>query len=272
LRVTIIDVGQGSAALLELPGGYCVLADGGGFSNNEIFDIGARVVAPLLWHKKIRTVETLILSHPNSDHLNGLLYIAEHFHVKNLWTNGQARETIGYQHLMKVVQRKNISKPDFVDLERRIEINGVGFTIIHPDADFLDKAKLDPRYRKVNNNSIVFKATLGQTSFLFTGDITANAEKEITTATGDRIGSTVLLIPHHGSRSSSSSMFINRVHPDIGVISVGWKNRFQHPHPQILERYRQSGVKLYRTDRQGAVQFVTDGNNLRVSSYLKDAS
>ena len=271
LRVTFIDVGQGSAALLELPGGYCILADGGGFSNNEIFDIGARVVAPFLWHKKIKTIETLILSHPNSDHLNGLLYIAEHFHVKNMWTNSQARDTRGYRQLMEVVRRKKINKPDFRDLGRQFDISGVDFTVIHPDADFLDKVKTDPRYRRVNSNSLVFKASLGKTSFLFTGDITASAEKKITTATGDRIGSTVLLIPHHGSLSSSSPVFINSVHPDIGVISVGWKNRFNHPHPQILERYRQRGVKLYRTDRQGAVQFVTDGKDLRVSSYLKDA-
>ena len=268
LRVTFIDVGQGSAALLELPGGYCILADGGGFSNNKIFDIGARVVAPYLWNKKIKTVETLILSHPNSDHLNGLLYIAEHFHVKNLWANGQARDTRGYRQLMEVVQRKKINKPDFTDLDRRIDINGVVFTIIHPDRDFLVKAEFDSRYRKVNNNSLVFKATLGKTSFLFAGDITAPAEKKISASAGDRIGSTVLLVPHHGSISSSTLAFIKGVQPAFGVISVGWNNRFKHPHPQILERYRESGVRLYRTDRQGAVQFITGGSDLRVSTYL----
>ena len=82
LRITIIDIGQGSSALLEMPGGYTALIDGGGFSDNSYFDIGERVVGPLLWRKKIKTVDTLVLSHPNSDHLNGLIYVAKHFNVK----------------------------------------------------------------------------------------------------------------------------------------------------------------------------------------------
>ena len=87
LKVTIIDVGQGTSALLEIPGGDCLLIDGGGFSDNSIFDVGERIIAPLLWRKKIMTVDTLILSHPNSDHLNGLTYIARYFNVKNVWSN-----------------------------------------------------------------------------------------------------------------------------------------------------------------------------------------
>ena len=256
--------------LLELPGGYCVLADGGGFSNNEVFDVGARIVAPLLWHKKIRTVETLILSHPNSDHLNGLIYIAEHFHVKNIWTNDQRRGTRGYQKLMEIIERKHILRPHFIKLPRQTEINGVRFTIMHPAADFLDKSESVHRQAKVNNNSLVFKAALGETSFLFTGDIMAHAEKEIIDAAGDKIASTVMVIPHHGSISSSTPAFINSVRPQIGVISAGWKNRFKFPHPQVMERYRQSKVRLYRTDRHGAVTLVTDGIGLSVDSYIKD--
>ena len=82
LRVTVIDVGLGSASLLELPGGYTILVDGGGFSDNSSFNVGEKIIAPFLWRKKIQTVDTLILSHPNSDHLNGLIYIARHFNVK----------------------------------------------------------------------------------------------------------------------------------------------------------------------------------------------
>ena len=95
LRVTYIDVEQGSSALLELPGGRTALIDGGGFSDNNTFDMGARVLAPLLWRKKIRTIDTLVLSHPNSDHLNGLIFIARHFNVKTIWTNNETRTTQG---------------------------------------------------------------------------------------------------------------------------------------------------------------------------------
>ncbi|MBW2517297.1 MAG: ComEC/Rec2 family competence protein, partial [Deltaproteobacteria bacterium] len=97
LRVTYIDVGQGSSALLELPGGHTALIDGGGFSDNNTFDMGARVLAPFLWRKKIRTIDTLVLSHPNSDHLNGLIFIARHFNVKTIWTNNETRATQGYK-------------------------------------------------------------------------------------------------------------------------------------------------------------------------------
>ena len=111
LRVTVIDVGDGSAALLEIPGGYTIMIDGGGFSDNSSFDVGSRIIAPLLWKKKIKTVDLLVLSHPNSDHLNGLIYLADHFNVRTLWTNDEARSTQGYQQLMKVCARRGIYTP-----------------------------------------------------------------------------------------------------------------------------------------------------------------
>ncbi len=93
LRVTMIDVGHGNASLLEFPYGYNMLIDGGGFSDNRVFDVGASIVAPFLWQKKIRSIDSIVLSHPNSDHLNGLIYIAENFHVKNVWTNHDTANT-----------------------------------------------------------------------------------------------------------------------------------------------------------------------------------
>ncbi|MDL1967985.1 MAG: DNA internalization-related competence protein ComEC/Rec2, partial [Deltaproteobacteria bacterium] len=103
LRITVIDVGQGSSALVEMPEGFNLLIDGGGFSDNSTFDIGERVIAPLLWRKKIKTIDTLILSHPNSDHLNGLLYIAENFNVKRVWANCDTADTIGYRKFMEII-------------------------------------------------------------------------------------------------------------------------------------------------------------------------
>ena len=96
-KVTAIDVGQGASTLMEFPGGDVMLMDGGGFSDNRIFDMGQRVVAPLLWRRKIARVNILALSHPNADHLNGLIFIARHFHVQELWINGDANTTWGYK-------------------------------------------------------------------------------------------------------------------------------------------------------------------------------
>ena len=132
LRVTVIDVGHGSSSLLEFPGGYTMLIDGGGFADNSAFDVGAAIVAPLLWKKKIRTVDTLILSHPNSDHLNGLIYIARHFHVKKVWTNSEAQNTLGYKNFMEVIKNQKIVLPSFEDMPRNHWINGVKLDFLYP--------------------------------------------------------------------------------------------------------------------------------------------
>ena len=139
LRVTIIDVGQGNSALLEMPGGACLLIDGGGFADSSVFDVGARIIAPLLWRKKIKTVDTLILTHPNSDHLNGLLYIAEHFNVKHLWSNNEVADTRGYQEFMKIIKRKKIHIAGLKNMSRRYALDNVTLDILYPPNDFQDK-------------------------------------------------------------------------------------------------------------------------------------
>ena len=170
LRVTTIDVGDGNSTLLELPYGYTILLDGGGFSDNRIFDVGARIVAPFLWQKKIKTVDTLVLSHPNSDHLNGLIYIAEHFNVKQVWTNHDAANTFGYKKFMDGIKDKGIHMPGYPEIFGAHDINGVHMDILYPPVDFTEKRKKEP-WRNPNNNSLVLKASLGSKSFLFPGDI-----------------------------------------------------------------------------------------------------
>ena len=271
LRVTVIDVGHGSSALLELPDGYNIMIDGGGFSDNAIFDIGASIVAPLLWRKKIKTVETLILSHPNSDHLNGLIYIAENFDVKEVWTNNQAAGTIGYDKFMTAIEKNSINLPAFKTLPRLHEINGVRLEILHPPVDFADKSKRE-WWRNLNNNSLVIKVTLGSKSFLFPGDIKARAETELIAATGDHLSSTVLIAPHHGSKTSSSAVFLDRVNPAIVIISSGWKSRFGFPHQPVLDRYKQRGAQILKTARHGAVTMTTDGRSITVRPVITDES
>ena len=126
-RVTIIDVGQGSAALLELPGGYNLLVDGGGFSDPTAFDVGANIIAPFLWRKKIKTVDTLVLSHPNSDHMNGLLYIARYFNVKNVWSTGESSSVLNYHKFRKIIEKKTSNS---LDLNRYCKHNiSMGFNL-----------------------------------------------------------------------------------------------------------------------------------------------
>jgi len=267
LRVTYIDVGQGSAALLELPGGYAFLVDGGGFSDNNAFDMGARVLAPFLRRKKIRTLDTLVLSHANSDHLNGLIYIARYFNVKTVWTNGEAKDNLGYKEFKEIIDRKQIDFPEFKDMPRKQVINGVEFSFLYPPADFL-YAKTTEKWRTTNSNSLVLKVAFGNVAFLFPGDIGTRAEKELVDLAAADLACDVLLVPHHGSRSSSSRAFLSKVRPDAAVISVGWKNRFRFPHATVLKAYQSSGCRIFRTDQNGAVVFTTDGDHLAVKPFI----
>jgi competence protein ComEC len=269
LRVTAIDVGQGTASLLEMPGGYTMLIDGGGFSDNSVFDVGAGIIAPYLWRQKIRSIDLLVLSHPNSDHLNGLLFIAEHFNVKELWTNGEPRRTFGYRELMRIARENRIHRPEFPELPRRRRINGVLLEMLYPPRDFNGRRKVE-KWRDSNNNSMVLRVSLGRHSFLFPGDIMRRAEQELVALRGTRVQSTVLMAPHHGSRSSSCRSFLEAVAPRMVVISAGWQNRFGFPHANVLKRYISRGCRLWRTDRNGAVLFRTDGSELTAKAFVVD--
>jgi competence protein ComEC len=269
LRVTVIDVGHGSASLLELPGGYTILVDGGGFSDNSSFNVGERIIAPLLWRKKIRTVDTLILSHPESDHLNGLIYIARYFNVKNVWSNNESRNSVGYAKFMEVITRENIPLPVFEDMPRRHRIDGVQIDFLYPPPNFLKLTK-NQKWRNTNNNSLVVKVSLKSISFLFPGDIMAEAEKELVHLAGHQLPSTVLVAPHHGSKTSSSKIFLNAVNPEVVVVSSGRSNQFKLPHHAILTRYENQGYKIWRTNANGAIRLSTDGQDLAIIGELRN--
>jgi competence protein ComEC len=265
LKVTVIDVGQGASSLLELPGGFNIIVDGGGFSDNSVFDVGEKITAPLLWRKKIKSVDILVLSHPNSDHLNGLLYIAENFNVKEFWSNGEAGDSLGYKRLLEIIKERKIRVRNFKEMERSRVINGVLLKILYPEPGFMDK---DEKWRKGDNSSLVLKAVMGSKSFLFTGDIKAKGEEELVRIAGNSLKSTVLVVPHHGSKSSSTDLFVGKIDPEIAVIPVGWKNRYKFPDPGVLERYRSRKCRVFRTDENGAVMISTDGKSLAVEPTL----
>jgi competence protein ComEC len=262
LRVTIIDVGQGSSALLEMPRGFNLLIDGGGFPDNSAFDIGERVIAPLLWRKKIKTIDTLILSHPNSDHLNGLLYIAENFNVKRVWANYDTADSIGYRKFMEIIKKKSIHMPEFKDISRTSFFNGAQLDLLYPPGDYMDNNKRT--WSNFNNNSLVIKVKFGSKSILFPGDIMTMAEKELVAIAGDDLTSNVLIAPHHGSSTSNSEFFIDSVNPETVIFSSGWRNSYRFPHPLVLKKYKKRECRILRTDNYGAFTISTDGQSLEV--------
>jgi competence protein ComEC len=266
LTMTQIDVGQGSSALVELPGGPCVLVDGGGFYNNR-FDIGARVVGPFLWRKKIATVEILVLSHPHPDHLNGLLFIARHFNVQEVWMNQEPADTEPYRDFLDIIAEQGIRVLGPRDLLSPRMIHGVRFEAIYPPLDFLERRAKDG-WRTANNNSLVLKISFQDVSFLLPGDIGTEAEEELISFDCENLRSTILLVPHHGSGGSSTPIFLKCVEPEIAIISSGWRNIFGMPRQNILKRYEALRCQIFRTDRQGAIAITTDGKHLNAKPFL----
>ncbi len=266
MRVTGIDVGQGSASLLELPRGKTMLIDGGGFSDNRLFDVGAQVVAPLLWRKKIATIDTVVLSHPNSDHLNGLIFIVENFKVKEVWTNGLAADTEAYRQFMAALEAGGVSRPPFERLERSRIVNGTRVEILHPQKDFMARAAGKDRPPDANDSSIVVRAGLGGVNFLFPGDAMATAERDMVSSGCHQLAATVLAAPHHGSRTSSTPDFLDCVNPEVVIVSSGWSRRRYFPHPTVRDRYRGRNLAVLCTHRCGAVTVVTDGKGYRVQT------
>jgi competence protein ComEC len=261
LRITFLDVGQGNSALIEFPGGKCMLIDGGGFFDSSILDVGSGVIAPLLLQKKIMTVDTLLLTHAHEDHIGGLPYIAENFNVKQVWRNGQGEESGTYLRFLEIIQRKKIDAPEFSKIFDHDEIingiNGVKLNILHPEKDFKPHKKLNP-------DSIVLKLEYKDISILFTGDIDKKIEKKLVDKYKDALKSTILVVPHHGSKSSSSDLFLDAVKPEYVVISLGWKNRFNFPKSETIKKYLQHKAQIFRTDINGAISVSTDGNSLEI--------
>ena len=141
--------------------------------------------------------------------------------------------------------------------------------ILFPPKDFLERMPRE-KWRNPNNNSLVVKVSFGRHSFLFPGDITAAGERALVAAAGEKLKSTVLLSPHHGSDSSSTPPFIERVDPEVVVVSCGWMNQFHFPAEAVLERYETQGAEILRTDINGAIRLWTDGREMKIRTTLKN--
>jgi competence protein ComEC len=261
LRATVLDVGQGSAAVLELPGGKVAIVDGGGFSDNRVFDIGRSVLAPFLRHRKIRRIDLVVLTHANADHLNGLLYVLSHFPVDRVWSNHQAMDTFGYRRFVEIIESRCIPWPAFECLPRQSRLGEARIEVLHPPPGPV------PEGGDANNGSIVLRVSTAHGAILLTGDIETPAEQSLVSRAPGHLAADVLMVPHHGSRSSSSNSLLASVQPREAIISCGWKNRYRMPHPEVLKRLEVLGTRIWRTDRHGAITVSIDGNGVAVTPF-----
>jgi len=268
LRVTYLDVGQGNSALIQFPGRERMLIDGGGFSMSNS-DMGRMAVAPYLFQSKMLRVDYLVLSHPESDHMNGLLFIASNFKPREFWFNGDVADTPAYNELMDIIESKKIKvllPSDMFNRER--EISGAKIEILHPPSGGM-KASFSYEDTDLNNNSLVLKITYKGRSFLFPGDIEKEGEEELL-SNAAALRSDILLVPHHGSKGSSTMPFLRAVSPEICVISSGSGNRFGFPHKETLDRLRETGATIMRVDESGAIQIkVGKDGDCEVETFIE---
>lgn len=260
LRITFLDVGQGDAALVEFPGGKTLLIDGGDRR------AGKYAVAPYLWQRRIRKIDLLIVSHPQFDHIGGLPFILRKFEVDTVLSNGEAPESEIYRAFQVALNETAVKTRRLAQGKSDLKIAGCLIRFLPAFENTI------PARNDLNNRSIVFRLHCPQKeahtiSFLFTGDIEVERERQLL-ENESILQSTVLKVPHHGSRSSSQARFVAAVSPEIALFSVGRKNRYHHPHSKVLKTYEKSGPKPLRTDQVGAVVMET-GSGLNVTTFLE---
>lgn len=248
LRLVVLDVGQGDSLVLHGPRGRTAVVDAG--ARYAGFDVGERVVAPYLRWSGVRGLDFVALTHAHADHVGGAPALLRGFRVGQVWEGPAPTRSRRYAELTRALAgARRVS----VRRGARLDWDGVAITVEGPVP-----GPPPPEVR--NDDSLVLGVELGGVKLLLTGDIERDGERQL------RLGPiAVLKVPHHGSRTGSSEAFLRRVRPELAVVSAG-SRRFGHPHPEVVERYRKAGIRLLRTDRDGSVAVVTDGQRIWVES------
>jgi len=241
-RMTVLDVGQGLAVAIETHR-HTLLYDTGPRYTGDA-DAGGRIVAPFLRAAGIARLGGLIVSHRDSDHSGGAATLLDAVPVDWLLSS------LPDDHLLPGASLA----ADQVALRcvagQRWDWDGVRFAVLHPPAAFYDEDG-----RKANDLSCVVRVESDHGRALLTGDIEAGSETGLLRGGADALAADVLLVPHHGSRTSSTPPFIAAVAAPIAVFTPGYRNRFGHPHPDVVARYRAAGAQTWRTDFDGALVF-----------------
>ena len=267
-RVTFLDVSQGDSAVLELPDGQVVLIDGG--ATYERFDMGRGVVGPFLWNRGIRTIDHVIATHPQLDHVGGLAWVLRHFTVRQFWGTGDKREEPFYLRLQQALARRGLTEQVTRAGEDMLASEGCRLHVLNP-SDATGGRELRSGRRTeghaLNNRSIVTELICGGNRILFSADVEQETLVRMTRGIQqERVD--VVKVPHHGAASSLQRDWLWALRPSYAVISVGRHNPYGHPASSVLDAYTAQGVSIYRTDRDGGVWFtgMRSGSALQIHS------
>ncbi|MBV8532048.1 MAG: DNA internalization-related competence protein ComEC/Rec2 [Candidatus Eremiobacteraeota bacterium] len=270
LRITVLDVGQADAIVVQTPRGHAFLIDAGGRlergapgSDSAAEQIGERIVAPFLLRHGIHDLDAAIVSHPHGDHAGGVAPVLRRLRVADLADSGQRYGGHAYQDAVATARGESVPILYPRTGARWRTDDGVVLQFIGPSLPFIGGSNA------INSNSIAFVLEYRHFRMLFTGDAGSESERRFL-AEGIDLRADVLKVGHHGSAYGSSPEFIAAVAPRYAVISVGRHNLFGHPAPSTLATLQRFGARVYRTDENGAVTMVSDGTGEIVSSVLPE--
>ncbi len=248
LVVTFFDIGQGDAIFIEATNGNQILIDGGP---------GDRILSKLgrampFWD---RSIDLLILTHPHADHLDGLLEVLKRYHVAYILESGIHHSIPEYEEWRELLKKKSVSLVTGHTGQMIHAGDGVKLEVLAPFEDYRNSVS-----KNIHDATVVTKLVYGNTSVLFMGDAEKKLEHKLVFS-GIAVDVDILKVGHHGSKTSTSEEFLTAVSPSVAVISAGRKNRYGHPHQDVLDRLTRSGARVLRTDRDHDIRFLSDGIN-----------
>lgn len=243
--VYYIDAGQGDSILIQVNRKNLLIDSGPKSDKKKIFAYLSKI--------NIDKLDYIIATHPHEDHIGNMSKVIDNYNVLNFYAPKIQTTTKTFEQMIDSLKNKNLKinvikkGTDSINLGENTKV-----TVFSPTKDY---------YEDLNNYSPIIKIQYGKTSFLFTGDAQKDVEKEIIVSDED-ISADVLKVGHHGSSTSTTKEFLNKVHPSIGVISVGSDNSYNHPNSDTVKRLKDGKVTIYRTDKDGTVVLCSDGSNI----------
>jgi len=257
LEVFFLDVGQGDCELVVFPDGRALLIDGGGSAFSD-FEVGRQVLLPFILQQRIQ-VHWVAISHFHPDHVRGICEIIPILKPREVWLSSTAAKDPFYRRFKQVLDRAKKTRIVPVDASFQQTVAGCRIECLHPQEFIYTDYSL-------NNHSQVLKVSDAHHAFLFAGDIEKEVEDRLIEMECKRLPATVIKVPHHGSRTSSSAAFLACVRPRLAIFSYSLDNHFQFPHPEVAANYQELGTRSFSTARRGGIKIVSWPGGVKVET------
>jgi competence protein ComEC len=256
----MFDVGQGEAVLLETPSKERILIDAGGAPFGGGADVGTRVLMPALWARGVRTLDALLVTHGDPDHIGGATDVVTEFTPRAVWMGVPVARHEPTRILLDEARARGIQLVPRRAGEQ-LQFGDVHVRVLHPPEPDWE------RRRVRNDDSVVLEIVYAQVGILLTGDISAEVERSLPSQLTP-VRTRVLKVAHHGSRTSSSTELLAGWRPNVALVSAGRGNPFGHPAAEVLRRLEAAGATVLRTDRDGQITLETNGRDVEVRTFL----